>query len=113
MDLAATLLDFAGVRMDECVYSKSFRKLLFDPSLRGRDYIFSERNWHDTDEYIRCIRTENIKLIYNAYYDIPHGTAMDLSSSLSWFELKQNQRNGTLKPEQSQIFVAPRAMVEI
>lgn len=61
VDLAATLLDFAGVRMDECVYSKSFRKLLFDPSLRGRDYIFSERNWHDTDEYIRCIRTENIK----------------------------------------------------
>ena len=113
VDLAATLLDFAGVRMDECVYSKSFRKLLFDPTLRGRDYIFSERNWHDTDEYIRCIRTENIKLIYNAYYDIPHGTAMDLSSSLSWFELKQNQRNGTLKPEQSQIFVAPRAMVEI
>ena len=38
---------------------------------------------------------------------------MDLSSSLSWFELKRNQRNGILKPEQSQIFVAPRAMVEI
>ena len=113
VDLAATLLDFAAVRMDEGVYSRSFRQLLFDPSLRGRDYIFSERNWHDTDEYIRCIRTEDIKLIYNAYYDIPHGTTMDLSSSLSWFELKRNQRNGILKPEQSQIFVAPRAMVEI
>ena len=41
VDLAATLLDFAGVRMDECVYSKSFRKLLFDPSLR--DVIISSR----------------------------------------------------------------------
>lgn len=86
---------------------------MFDPSSRGREYIFSERNWHDTDEYIRCIRTENHKLIYNAYYDIPHGTAMDLSSSLSWYELKKAQRNGSLKPDQSQIFIAPRPMVEI
>lgn len=113
IDLAATLLSFADVKMEEGVYSESFDKLLFDPSSRGREYVFSERNWHDTDEYIRCIRTENHKLIYNAYYDIPHGTAMDLSASLSWYELKKAQRNGSLKPDQSQIFIAPRPMVEI
>lgn len=113
IDLAATLLSFANVEMEDSVYSKSFDKLLFDPSLRGREYIFAERNWHDTDEYIRCVRTENHKLIYNAYYNIPHGTAMDLSSSLSWYELKKAQRHSTLKPEQSQIFISPRPMVEI
>ena len=41
VDLAATLLDFAAVRMDEGVYSRSFRQLLFDPSLRGR-IIYSQ-----------------------------------------------------------------------
>lgn len=113
IDLAATLLHFSGVKMDDGVYSESFHELLFNPSARGREYVFSERNWHDTDEYIRCVRTENMKLIYNAYYNLPHGTAMDLSSSLSWYELKKAQREGVLRPDQSQIFVSPRAMVEI
>lgn len=113
VDLAPTLLHFAGVDMSTNTYGASFHDILFDHTKRGRDYIFSERNWHDTDEYIRCVRTEKYKLIYNAYYDIPHGTAMDLSTSLSWYELKQKDRIGLLKKEQNQIFSAPRAMVEI
>ncbi|MCC8094850.1 MAG: sulfatase [Tannerellaceae bacterium] len=83
VDLAATLLDCAGVSKPENMYGESFKEILLDPSLRGREYIFAERNWHDTDEYIRCIRTERYKLIYNAYYELPHGTATDLSTSLS------------------------------
>ncbi|MDR1201331.1 MAG: sulfatase [Tannerellaceae bacterium] len=113
IDLAPTLLELAGAKMSDEVYGKSFMLILFDHTKRGRDYIFAERNWHDTDEYIRCVRTEKFKLIYNAYYEIPHGTAMDLSSSLSWYELKDKQRKGELRKEQMQIFEAPRAMVEI
>jgi arylsulfatase A-like enzyme len=113
VDLAPTILEVAGVKMDPKVYGKSFAPLLFDHTQRGRDYIFAERNWHNMDEYIRCVRTEKLKLIYNAYYEIPHGTAMDLSSSLSWYELKDKQRKGELKKEQMQIFESPRAMVEI
>lgn len=113
IDLAPTLLHFAGVEMDKKVYGKSFHNLLHNPTERGRDFIFSERNWHDTDEYIRCVRTEKLKLIYNAYYQEPHGTSMDLSRSPSWYELKQKQRKGALLPEQKQIFISPRAMVEI
>lgn len=83
VDLAATLLDCAGVSKPENMYGESFKEILLDPSLRGCEYIFAERNWHDTDEYIRCIRTERYKLIYNAYYELPHGTATDLSTSPS------------------------------
>lgn len=113
VDLAPTLLKFAGTDLGNEVYGKSFYNILFDSSKRGRDYIFAERNWHDTDEYIRCIRTEKYKLIYNAYYEVPHGTAIDLSTSPSWYSLKQQQRRGLLNKEQSQIFIAPRPMVEI
>lgn len=113
IDLAPTLLDLAGINIPECMYGRGFKDLLFDSSKRGREYVFSERNWHDTDEYIRCVRSEKYKLIYNAYYELPHGTSMDLSTSLSWYDLKNEQRNGTLKKEQSQIFACPRAMVEI
>ena len=113
IDLAPTLLDLAGIDIPENMYGRGFKEILFDHSKRGREYIFAERNWHNTDEYMRCVRTEKFKLIYNAFYSIPHGTPIDLSTSPSWYELKRNQRDGTLKPEQNQIFVAPRAMVEI
>ena len=113
IDLAATLLHFADVEMDTCVYSRSFHELLYEPTKRGREYVFAERNWHDTDEYIRCVRSERFKLIFNAYYELPHGTASDLSTSLSWYELKREQREGSLSQNQRQIFTAPRPMVEI
>ena len=113
VDLAPTLLELAGSKMGDGIYGKSFMPILFDSQKRGRDFIFAERNWHNTDEYIRCIRREDLKLIYNAYYEIPHGTASDLSSSPTWYELKKQERNGSLKKSQSQIFSAPRPMVEI
>ena len=113
VDLAPTLLEFAGIEIKNKVYGESFYDILFDSSRRGRDYIFAERNWHDTDEYIRCVRTEKYKLIYNAYYEIPHGTPIDLSTSPSWYSLKKQQRKGLLNKEQNQIFISPRPMVEI
>lgn len=113
IDLTPTLLSLTGIKSPENIYGESFHEVVLDHTKRGRDYIFAERNWHNTDEYIRCIRSEKYKLIYNAYYELPHGTAADLSSSLSWYELKKQQRNGNLAKEQMQIFTAPRPMVEL
>ena len=113
IDLAPTILDLAGVPIQEQMYGKSFSEILFNPSLRGRDFIFSERNWHDCDEYMRCIRTEKYKLIFNAYYELPHGIAMDLSSSPTWYALKKAQKEETLTKAQKTIFVCPRPMIEI
>lgn len=113
VDLAPTLLSLAGISSPKDIYGESFHELVFDYTKRGRDYIFAERNWHDTDEYIRCIRSEKYKLIYNAYYELPHGTAADLSSSPNWYELKKHQNNGLLTKEQLQIFTTPRPMVEL
>ena len=113
IDLAPTILDMAGVEKPADMYGESFVPLIRKPSGRGREFVFAERNWHDTDEYIRCVRTEKLKLVYNAYYDLPHGTPMDVSTSDSWYSLKAAQREGGLTPEQSLLFECPRAMVEI
>lgn len=113
IDLSSTLFELTDVEMNDPIYGESFMPILMDGSKRGRDYIFAERNWHNTDEYIRCIRSEDMKLIYNAYYELPHGTASDISSSLSWYELKRVQKKGRLKKDQKQIFTAPRAMIEL
>ncbi|GHS92399.1 heparan N-sulfatase [Bacteroidia bacterium] len=113
IDLAPTLLDVAGIPVPSDMYGTGFKDILFNPVKRGREYIFSERNWHNTDEYIRCVRTETRKLIYNAYYELPHGTPIDLTTSPSWYELKKRQKEGFLTLAQGLIFTVPRPMVEI
>lgn len=113
IDLAPTLLDLVGLPIPEDMFGRGFKDILFDSQKKGQEYVYSERNWHDTDEYMRCVRTERYKLIYNAYYELPHGTAMDLSTSPSWYELKKIQREGKLTKSMNQIFISPRAMVEI
>lgn len=113
VELAPTILELAGMTTPEAMYGKSFASILFDPEKRGREYIFAERNWHDCDEYIRCIRTEKYKLIYNAYYEVPHGIAMDLSSSPTWYALKKVQKEEMLTKDQQKIFVCPRPAIEI
>ncbi len=113
IDLAPTILDIAGIKTPKEMYGKTITPLLTDATKRGRDYIYSERNWHNCDEYIRCIRSEKYKLIFNAYYEVPHGIAKDLSSSPTWYALKQAQKNGKLTKEQQRIFECPRPMVEI
>ena len=113
IDLAPTILDIAGITSPNEYYGKSFKNILYNPEARGRDYIFAERNWHDTDEFIRCIRTENLKLIYNAYYTLPHGTPIDLATSPSWYSIKNAQHDGTLTESQNNILLSPRPMVEI
>jgi len=108
----ASLYD-SGIQTPQIMYGKSIANLLFDNTLRGRDYIYSERNWHDSDDYIRRVRTEKYKYIYNAYYNLPHGTSLDLTTSPSWYSLKKMQRKGKLSIKQSQIFNYPRPMIEI
>jgi heparan N-sulfatase len=113
IDLAPTLLDLAGIDIPQDMYGRGFKKLLFDPTQKGSEFIYAERNWHDADEYMRCIRSNKYKLVYNAYYNIPHGTSMDISTSDSWYELKRLQRSNKLTENMKQIFQCPRAMVEI
>lgn len=113
IDLAPTLLDLAGIPAVDDMYGESFKDILFDCTKRGRDYIFAERNWHNNDEYMRCVRSETHKLIFNAYYELPHGTPSDLSKSMSWHELKEKQKSGQLTKNQNQIFISPRPMIEI
>ena len=113
IDLAPTILDLAGIPAPGNMYGKSFAEILFNPSLRGREFIFAERNWHNCDEYMRCIRTEKYKLIFNAYNEMPHGTAIDLSTSPTWYALKKAQKEEMLTKDQKNIFVCPRPMIEI
>lgn len=113
IDLAPTLMTAAGVTPPAGLHGSDMIGRLVDPALPGREHVFSERNWHNCDEHMRSVRTENFRLIRNAYTELPHGTAADLSDSPSWASLKRLKDAGLLAPQQRQIFTAPRPSVEL
>lgn len=113
VDMAPTLLDIAGITVPETMYGKSFLPLIKDPAARGNEAIFTERNWHNTEEYCRSIRTEKYKLIYNGFPNTLAAIIADMRQSPAWYELLDGKRAGTLNPAQSQLFQFPRPTVEL
>jgi N-sulfoglucosamine sulfohydrolase len=115
IDLMPTLLDLAGGRVPVAVQGRSFRELLTAPeSYAGREYVFSERNWHDCDEHQRAVRTARYKLIRtDAYTALPLCTAADIGASHSFLALRARARDGRLTAAQRRLFEAPRARMEL
>lgn len=112
IDLAPTLLELAGHSVPENMQGKSMLPLLFDPTLPGRQYVFSERNWHDCDEHIRSLRTERYRLVRNAYTELPHGTPADIGGSPSFRSLIQLRQEKKLTHTQTRLFQVPRPRIE-
>jgi N-sulfoglucosamine sulfohydrolase len=115
IDLMPTLLELAGGRVPAAVQGRSFRELLTAPeSYAGREYVFSERNWHDCDEHQRAVRTARFKLIRtDAYTALPLCTAADIGASPSFLALRARARDGRLTGAQRRLFEAPRARLEL
>lgn len=113
IDLAPTLLDVAGIQKPAFMFGQSLMPLMTVPESPGRDIIYAERNWHNADEYMRCLRTEKYKFIVNGYPEKLHGTPSDLSSSPSWYSLKKVLPTGKLNRAQAMLFDFPRPGIEL
>jgi arylsulfatase A-like enzyme len=115
IDLAPTLLEIAGAAVPEDLQGRSFRRLLSRPdTAAGREYVFSERNWHDCDEHQRAVRTPRFKLIRTEDYTaLPLCTAADIGASPSFHALRARARTGRLTAAQRRLFEAPRARLEL
>lgn len=113
VDLAPTILDIINAQIPSEMQGKSIRGILKNPDLPGRKYVFSERNWHNIDEHMRCVRTKDFKLISNAYIEYPHGTAADISKSPSWKSLYELKQANKLTKAQRLLFQFPRSKYEL
>ena len=115
IDLMPTLLELAGGKAPESVQGRSIRTLLTEPGrYAGREYVFSERNWHDCDEHQRAVRTARYKLIRtDAYTGLPLCTAADIGASPSYLALRARAKAGGLTAAQRRLFEAPRARLEL
>ncbi len=112
VDLAPTILDVAKMPVGEDMQGESFATMLLDQSVPGREYLFTQRNWHDADEHIRAVRSEYHLLVRNSYVELPHGTPADIGGSPSFRSLVAKRDSGALTPEQARLFEVPRPIIE-
>lgn len=114
IDLTPTILDLVGLEIPDFMHGESILQTLTDPSIAGREYIFTQRNWHDADEHMRSLRTDRYKLIRNdAYTELPHGTAADIGGSPTFRSLIQKMKNEGLNEYQAKLFDVPRPRIEL
>src|SRR5690606_11850249 len=57
IDIAATILELAGVERDKRIQGRSFKRLLeTDENESFRDFVFAEHNWHVFQAHERMVR---------------------------------------------------------
>lgn len=113
VDLAPTILDLAGLHIDETFQGQSFKSLLQNPSDSIRTHVFAEHNWHDFEDFGRAVRTPRYKYIRNFYTDIPGTPPADAVRSESFVKMRQLRDENKLTKDQKSCFVSPRAAEEL
>lgn len=113
LDLTPTMLEIAGITPAEDIQGRSMLEMFFDAGAKGSEYIFGERNWHDIDDHIRCVRTDRYKYIRNYYPEEPFGHPADIVNSKSYQGMLRLLDEGKLSKQQMLIFRAPRPPEEL
>ncbi|HVH45674.1 MAG TPA: sulfatase [Labilithrix sp.] len=121
VDLPATWLDVANIAIPAEMEGRSTLPRIVDaaagragPSPSPREAVFIERDWHDTQDAVRAVRTKRYSLIQNYRAEIAYAPTFDLRDSSSWQSIVELHKAGTLAPALvHRYFTAPRASVEL
>jgi arylsulfatase A-like enzyme len=113
VDLAPTWLGAAGLAAPAKMQGRNILDLLLGRGPGPRQAVFSERNWHDNFDPIRCVRTARHKLIFNAAPHFPYRPAWDLTDSPTWQAMLRESRRGTLPLPLRELFAPARPLVEV
>jgi arylsulfatase A-like enzyme len=113
IDLAPTLLDFAGVPASAKMQGRSFKALLEGRTYEPRHEAFSSRNWHDNFDPSRSIRTARYKLIYNTAPATPYRPIRDLAESPTWRAYNRLFRAGRLSALHLRLLEPSRPLFEL
>ena len=113
-DIAATVLDAAGLEPLDKMTGNSFCGLLTGGEHKSRSEVFTQRGAHGhglpvhsaSFDPSRAIRTEQYHLIYNAYWQIPYHP-VDFSSKPIWEELVQLHEKGKLSDLHEKMYFSP------
>jgi arylsulfatase len=107
IDLAPTVLELAGLPIDERVQSVSLAPVLADPRAITRDYAFSEHNWHVGAAHERSVRHGKWLYIRNNLPEIQNMCAESGPVFPAGKELWDAHDAGTLNEFQNVVFLQP------
>ncbi|WP_442510684.1 sulfatase family protein [Novipirellula sp. SH528] len=106
IDIAATVLELAGVEKDERIQGVSFAAILKDAKTSVREVVFAEHNWHVYRNHERLVRFGDWLYIRNNFPDQPNlcveaytgGAGVDLWAAHKANDLTEPQQNVFLNP---------------
>jgi arylsulfatase A-like enzyme len=113
VDITPTILALANIEPPRDIHGRSMIAEIVSEKAPGRDYIFTERNWHDIDDHIRSVRDKRFKYIRNYFPREPFSIAADLASSATFQKMRQLRDAGRLNTEQMLISRWPRPHEEL
>lgn len=113
IDIAPTIMKIAKIETPEQFQGVSFEKILQNPDLDFRNYVFAEHNWHDYEAHERMVRSKGYMYILNSRPEFPQLGPADAINSPSYKELARIKENGSLSAIQADIFISPRPNEEL
>jgi N-sulfoglucosamine sulfohydrolase len=90
IDVAPTVLEFAGVEPPKPMQGRSFLQVIEQPDARGWDEVYGSHIFHEITNYypMRSIRTRQWKLIWNVAHELTFPLAGDIARSPTWQALR-------------------------
>jgi N-sulfoglucosamine sulfohydrolase len=95
VDLAPTLLDFAGAMpKNPTFHGRSFLPILEEANPKGWDEIYASHQFHEVTMYypMRTVRSGKYKLIWNIAHPLPFPFASDLWEAATWQDVYKKGR---------------------
>lgn len=88
VDLAPTILEFAGAPGDKQLQGHSFLSEVNAPGGKSADEVYASHTFHEVTMYypMRVVRTRKHKLIWNLAHGLEYPSASDLWHSATWQE---------------------------
>jgi N-sulfoglucosamine sulfohydrolase len=113
VDLAPSLLEWAGLPIPASMQGYSFTTMLDNPESTTREYVYAERNWHVKNFHERAIRSLNY--LYKENQFPLHGLCnlSPYSGTVSYKELLAAYRKGLLTGAEEDCFADVQAASEL
>lgn len=120
VDLAATLLDVAGLQSTEGMTGNSFKNELLGKPYDSREYVFAERGWHwgpinrsDGFDLSRSVTTNRYHYAYNATPEKRY-SPVDMGNNIAWNAMQMlNEQNRLSHLHKRLYFESPRPVYEL
>lgn len=113
VDLAPTILEWAGLPLPDNMDGYSFAKMLGSETATTREYVFAERNWHGSNAHERAVRS--LSHLYKENQFPLHGSCVSspYGSKPSFKEYAKIHRRAPMNEFDRDCFSESRSLVEL